>query len=282
MNCGHKFQNKRRKQKLAKILLKQYIWQRQTLNNLAIEYNKSKRWVQRKLDVNKIKPVIHLKTKSLVVIADVTFFSRTNGLLVFRDPNLKQNVWWKIVDYEKIEFYLSGKKHLENNGFTIQAVVLDGKPGVREVFRDIPIQMCQFHQKQIMVRYLTSRPKLEAGKELKNIVSILTETNEYDLSKVLNCWYEKWELFLKQKTTNPETGRWFYTHKRIRSAYRSLKNNLPYLFTYQKYPELKIPNTTNSLDGYFSRLKGLLNVHHGLNFERKKRLIIEILKGQNP
>ncbi|EKE06703.1 MAG: hypothetical protein ACD_18C00301G0001, partial [uncultured bacterium] len=55
---------------------------------------------------------------------------------------------------------------------------------------------------------------------------------------------------------------------------------LPYLFTYQKYPELNIPNTTNSLDGYFNRLKSLLNVHRGLNLKRKMKIVFEILKGK--
>ena len=32
-------------------------------------------------------------------------------------------------------------------------------------------------------------------------------------------------------------------------AYRSLKTNLPYLFTHRRYKQLGIQNTTNSLDG---------------------------------
>ena len=39
-----------------------------------------------------------------------------------------------------------------------------------------------------------------------------------------------------------------------------LTTNLPYLFTYQKYPELAIPNTTNALDGTFAHLKELVNI----------------------
>ena len=131
-----------------------------------------------------------------------------------------------------------------------------------------------------MRRYLTLRPKLEASKELKQIVETLTKTTEQLFTEELSNWYNQWETFLKEKTTNPETGRWCYTHKRVRSAYRSLKTNLPYLFTYQKYPELNIPNTTNSLDGYFNRLKSLLNVHRGLNLKRKMKIVFEILKGK--
>jgi hypothetical protein len=141
--------------------------------------------------------------------------------------------------------------------------------------------MCHFHQKQIVKRYLTNSPKLEASIELKRIVSTLTYTNEITFTKELKQWHDKWNDWLKEKTINPETNKWFYTHKKVRSAYRSLKTNLPYLFTYQKYPELNIPNTTNSLDGWFNRLKSLLNVHRGLNKIRRNKIIKIILKGQN-
>jgi hypothetical protein len=68
-----------------------------------------------------------------------------------------------------------------------------------------------------------------------------------------------------------------YTHKRLRSAYRSLRLNLPYLFTYKKYPELNIPNTTNSLDGCFAYLKELLRVHRGSTRSLKNKIIEEVL-----
>ncbi len=259
-------------------LLYQYVWQRQTYSDLAKKYNRSKKWIQKKLDEVNVDSVIKLNPKPLIVIADVTFFSRLDGLIVFREPNLKKNVWWKFVSYEKVDIYELGKKHLEDNGFTIQAIVLDGKPGVRQAFDDIPAQMCHFHQKQIIKRYLTNKPKLEASIELKNIVSILANTNEEKFTRLLNMWHEKWKDFLKQKTINSETNRWCYTHKRLRSAHRSLKTNLPYLFTYQRFPELNIPNTTNSLDGFFNVLKSKLNVHRGLNSKRKRRVIIELLK----
>ena len=260
--------------------MKQYVWKRQTYSDLAESYGKSTKWVQRKLDEVKIKPVVKINQRKVVIVADVTFFSKHSGLCVFREPNLKKNIWWKEVNTENTNIYFKGKQQLTKNGFNIVAVVLDGKHGIREVFRDIPVQMCHFHQTQIIERYLTTKPKLEASKELKNIITILTKTTEQLFTEELSNWYNQWETFLKEKTTNPETGRWCYTHKRVRSAYRSLKTNLPYLFTYQKYPELKIPNTTNSLDGYFSRLKKLLNVHSGLNEKRKFKIIVEILKGR--
>jgi len=117
------------------------------------------------------------------------------------------------------------------------------------------------------------------GKSME-IVKTLPTTDEQTFTEALTAWYNTWKDFLNEKTTNLDTGRWCYTHKRVRSEYRSLKTNLPYLFTYQQFPELLTPNTTNSLDGFFNRLKSLLNVHRGLNTKRQKRIVIEILKGK--
>lgn len=278
--CKNNFQSKKRNKRFKKELLNQYIWQRQTYSDLAKKYGKSKKWIQLKLDEVEVQSIVKLNKQPLVIVADTTFFSRSSGLTVFRSSNLKKNVWWQEVISEKAAIYKQGKEHLEKNGFTIKAVILDGKRGIRQVFKDIPTQMCHFHQKQIILRYLTSRPKLQASIELKIITDTLANTNEGVFTNKLNGWHNKWQDFLKEKTINSETNRWCYTHKRLRSAFRSLKTNLPYLFTYQRYPELKIPNTTNSLDGYFNRLKSLIYVHRGLSQERRIRIIIEILKGR--
>lgn len=248
---------------------------------MAEQYGRSKRWVQTKLNEDVVRPVVKLNKQKLVIVADTTFFSRANGLTVFRAPSLKKNVWWRVVVHEQAEIYLKGKNYLEQNGFIVSAVVLDGRRGIRQVFSGLPIQMCHFHQKQIVKRYLTLTPKLEASRELKTITETLAKTNEQKFIEELNCWHEKWKDFLKQKTVDLNTGRWFYTHKRLRAACRSLKTNLPYLFTYQKYPELNLPNTTNSMDGFFNRLKSLIYVHRGLRPKKRMRIIVEILKGRN-
>ena len=64
-----------------------------------------------------------------------------------------------------------------------------------------------------------------------------------------------------------------YTHKRLRSAYGSLKRNLKHLFTYQKHPDLNIPNTTNSIEGMFSGMKKKLRNHAGLKKSKKFKIL---------
>ncbi|MFH1704545.1 MAG: hypothetical protein ABH861_01045 [Patescibacteria group bacterium] len=207
----------------------------------------------------------------------MTFWGRGYGVLVFRSWDLKQNLYWTEVETERIADYAEGRLILEELGYTFNAVVLDGRRGIRELFHDIPVQVCHFHQVAILKRYLTSKPKLEAGRELWDIAKTLSRTEEIVFVQLLNQWHMRWRTFLMERTYAGDGSRWQYTHRRIRAAYRSLKTNLPYLFTYQKYPDLNIPNTTNSLDGSFGHLKDLLGLHRGLKRQRRWRLIQEIL-----
>ncbi|MEK6900920.1 MAG: hypothetical protein AABX37_01110 [Nanoarchaeota archaeon] len=213
----------------------------------------------------------------IIAIADTTFFGRGYGILVIRCARLKKNVHFHEVRSETPEEYYRARRILEAQGWIIEAAVVDGRRGLLRVFGDVPVQMCQFHQIAIVRRYLTSRPKLEAGRELRALTLTLSITNEIVFTQLLDLWFRKWSEFLKERTYHTDRRHWQYTHKRIRSAYRSIATHLPYLFTYQRYPRLHIPNTTNSLDGYFGRLKHLLNVHRGLTIRRRYRLIQEIL-----
>ena len=218
-----------------------------------------------------------LDPQPVVVIADMTFDRRTWGVCVLRSPHLKKNLVWQVAPHETVEVYATCRERLESLGFKILAAVIDGKPGLAEVFKDVPVQMCQFHQIAIVTRYLTRQPKLPAGLELRQLALSLPHRDETTFIAQLQSWYQKWQPFLQEKSYNPLTRRRFYTHRRLRSAYRSLERNVGYLFTYRRYPQLDIPNTTNSLDGVFSHVKNMLRIHRGLKVQRKKKLIDELL-----
>ena len=52
---------------------------------------------------------------------------------------------------------------------------------------------------------------------------------------------------------------------------------MDFIFTYEKYSELNIENTTNRLEGLFSELKRKLNNHNGLTKKRKILFIQDFL-----
>jgi hypothetical protein len=208
-----------------------------------------------------------------VVIMDTTYFGRGFGVMVFKNSLDGVVLYKHYVRYETNALYLSGITEIVRRGIIVQGIVCDGRQGLFGLFGDIPIQMCQFHQIQIVQRYLTRKPKTQAAIELKKLTLKLTKQTKIDFVDSLNEWHLRWYDYLNERSQSPSTGKTYYTHKRLRSAYLSLKRHLPYLFTFEEYPELQIPNTTNALDGQFSDLKNKLRNHNGLSKTRKMKFI---------
>jgi len=118
---------------------------------------------------------------------------------------------------------------------------------------------------------------LQASKELWTLALLLKQTDKESFEGGLNTWYFKWKDFLDERSLDAN-GKKRYIHKRLRSAYRSLLTNLPWLFTWYDNLTLQIPNTTNAIDGQFADLKNKLRNHNGLSLERKMKFIDEFFK----
>jgi transposase-like protein len=212
------------------------------------------------------------------LLLDTTYFGRKFGVMVFKDAITGQILYKQYVKQETNQLYLQGVLEITRRGIKIQSITCDGRKGLLEQFaKDIPVQMCQFHQVAIIRRYLTKNPKMQASKELWGLVLLLKKTDKESFTAGLHLWYSKWEAFLNERKID-DKGKKRYVHKRLRSAYRSLKNNLPYLFTWYDYMELNIPNTTNAIDGIFADLKNKLRNHNGLSTARKQKFINEFFK----
>ena len=253
-----------------------YVFGKQTLRELSEDFDISKRTFKREFEKLPLPEKQH-SPRVIHLVVDATFFGKREtgqwGVVVFRDWDKKENLWWKFVEEESTLTYTEGKVFLEESGYEILSVTCDGLRGLINVFNDIPVQFCHFHQKQIIRRYVTRNPRLEAGKELLEIVKILPLVTKKEFAVLLKEYLNKYKEFLNEKTTDPITGRWSFTHKRLRSAIKSLTVNLPYLFTYRKYPHLNIPTTTNTLESHFSHLKDILRIHRGLSRKMKEKVI---------
>jgi hypothetical protein len=244
---------------------------------LSIKFGCSVKTIQRRIDQHKVsfnKP----KSGKVIVLMDTTYWGRNFGVMLFKDSITKVNLLKYYVKYETNLGYIQGIEELKKRGFVILGIVCDGRKGLVQSFENTPVQMCQFHQSAIIRRYLTKNPKLQASQELMVVVDLMTITDKESFIGALSLWFEKWEVFLKERSLNPVNNKSVYTHKKLRSAYNSLKNNLSWLFTWYDNYELKMPNTTNAIDGHFSDLKNKLRNHNGLSIERKKKFIDEFLK----
>ncbi len=216
--------------------------------------------------------------KKVIVLMDTTYWGKGFGVMVFRDALSGENILKYYVKHETNALYRQGIAQLQSQGYTILAIVCDGRRGLIPSLAPIPVQMCQFHQSAIVKRYITSKPKSTAAIELKQICRLMIVTDRACFEGALEQWFTRWGSFINERKLNPITGKTYYAHRRVRSAYRSLKFNSKWLFTWYDHIELGIPNTTNALEGHFTQLKTKLNNHNGLNLQRKKKFIDDFLK----
>jgi len=197
--------------------------------------------------------------------------------MVFKDSITGTILFTQFVKQETNQLYLKGVEEIIRRGVKIQSIICDGRKGLLTLFDNIPVQYCQFHQVKTIRTYLTKKPKLQASIELWELVLLLKKTDKDSFIGGLDQWINKWKTFLDERKTD-EKGKKTYVHRKLRSAHQSLKNNLPWLFTWYDFMDLNIPNTTNALDGHFADLKNKLRNHNGLSEERKKRFIKEFFK----
>jgi len=256
--------------------LDEYIEGKQTYKQLAAKYGCSSKTIQRRLDKTTSLNVLR-KGREVVVLMDTTYFGRVFGVMLFKDAYTGENLYKVYVKTETNKDYQSGINHLIEQNFIVKGIVCDGRKGLLQSFDKTPIQMCNFHQVAIIRRYLTKKPKMQASKELWEHALLLKDTDKESFTGGLDAWHMKWKDFLNEQKVDVN-GKKRYVHKKLRSAYRSLKANLPWLFTWYDNMELKIPNTTNAIDGHFSDLKNKLRNHNGLSEKRKKKFIDEFLK----
>jgi hypothetical protein len=206
---------------------------------------------------------------------DTTYWGRNFGVVVFKDCRTKHILWRKFVRHETLADYKEGIDWLESQNFKIDGIVCDGMRGLFQILTGYRVQMCQYHQLRIVQRYLTREPELPASIELLSIANLLTNTDKESFIGSFKAWCERWDTFLKERTLDKRTGKSYYVHKQLRSAYLSLKRNMPYLWTWYDNIEIGIPNTNNALEGMFTDLKTKLRNHAGLSKERRKKFIDE-------
>ena len=208
---------------------------------------------------------------------------RTNYLETIVAKQKYQNIHHKFVTSETLINYQDCLFKIDQICLgRYKSFTVDGRAGVIKILNQryptVPVQMCIFHQVQIVLRYTTRSPKSECGKDLKRLILTLKSATKKEFISHYNELQIKHENYLDEHVINPATKRKQYSHKSHRSAARSIKKHLKYLFTFQDYPELNIPPTTNSCDGSFGHWKSKVKLHRGISLPRKKQIIDEFLR----
>lgn len=207
-----------------------------------------------------------------VLVLDGVYLSgRTNAVLIAR--TLSSVHAWAFADRECFAAWDAFLSHLRPPA----AVVIDGQKGLQQAilqrFPQAHIQRCLVHVERFVRACVSRNPKTEAGRQLWHLVRSVWDV---DCQKGARAWrqqFASWEAiyagFLAERSHSLETDRWWYTHRKLRSARAHIQNALPYLFTFIEMPG--VPRTSNHVEGGVNaRLKELIRRHRGLSPERKR------------
>ena len=275
-DCNKQFIGGKRRDKSQ--VITDYVEGKQTLIQLSAKYKVSERTIRRDLEEMRFVHCV-AKYKDVTIQLDTTYWGRNFGLMVIKDTLRNKILWHKYVRSETITQYMEGISWLKSQGFKIYGAVIDGMRGLAQALYPIPVQMCQFHQILIIRRYLTKEPDLEASNELLELVKNITRMDKDSFIGAFNEWYVKYKDVLNERVQDKRIKRHTppYMRPRLRSAYLSLKRNMPLLWTFYDHPETGLPNTNNAIEGMFSDIKGKLRVHRGVSKDNRRKLLDEYI-----
>lgn len=203
---------------------------------------------------------------------DATYWGRNWGVMVGMDEETGLVLYVAFIRNETNADYEAAVASIKERGYEIKGLIIDGRQSLFRIFSSYKIQMCQFHMKQIVRRYLTRNPRLNAARALKGLVDALTISSRAAFEDGYKAWREEWRDTLQHRSLL-KSGKTQYTHKRLRAAMYSVDFYLPYLFTFQDASCVGMPNTNNKIEGTFTDIKKNLNSHSGMNEENRKRFI---------
>lgn len=209
--------------------------------------------------------------KEIYLKLDGKYFGRWGCVLLFKEGS--NIIYWEFVVRENYAVYSNALSDLKRLGYVVLGVTSDWHgslvSAVKTAYPDIPHQRCLVHTQQMCQRLLTKKPKTEAGRNLLELANLLNEVRNHTEKEIWLRWLERFEErfgeLIKERTYSE--GSWWYTHKNLRRAFRTLKKSTDNLFLYLNNKDLV--KDTNGVESEFSHLKEKLGRHRGLKRERK-------------
>jgi hypothetical protein len=202
------------------------------------------------------------------LIFDGTFLHRPRSIAVLMDGQTHMVIRGQYDVSENSERRLrSFFEPLVRQGLDPSSFTVDGNPHVIKVLGSLwpeaVIQRCMVHIQRQGLMWCRAKPKTEHARQLREIFLQVTGIRTAAERGAFLGLVDKWEDRHGREIRNhQERGRVFSDIKRARSM---LLKALPHMFHYLDDPH--IPNTTNGLEGYFSRLKSHYRQHRGLHPE---------------
>lgn len=162
---------------------------------------------------------------------------------------------------------------LKNQGLNPMFITTDGERSIiramKLVWPDSKLQRCLYHIQREGMRWLRTYPKTKAGQELRAILLRLSRIKTCQERDAFICRYHDWVN--KYKGFVLSLPRTTIEFKDLRRTMVLIDNALPDMFYYLENNHIQ--PTTNTLEGFHSRLKTDYQRHRGLTKEHRLQFI---------
>lgn len=203
------------------------------------------------------------------MVYDATYFHKEGCLLNLMDATNQQILAHRYVQKESFKEAYPWFLGLRTEGLNPLFITTDGEQSIlramRLVWPQTQLQRCLYHLQHEGMRWLRSNPKIEAGKELRSLLSglccIKTIQERDTFLQAYHSWvsrYREFVLSLPKSTV---------AYKDLKRTMNLINRALPAMFCYLKNPQ--VHSTTNALEGFHSRLKADYQRHRGLSKEHR-------------
>jgi hypothetical protein len=213
------------------------------------------------------------------LLIDGDWFGKEN-LILYKDSKAGV-LFWRFSKGEYKQEIKDDILFLKSNGYHLKGTIVDGKNSLVNASKEheVPVQRCLVHIQKGIRKIITRKPKNLASKELKEWSLFLNKIHNNYEAKILIRWfirlYRRHEYCIKERSEkfNFRTNKkkWWYTHKKTRTAYRLVINGFGEMFTFLRYENM--PKDTNGIEGFFSQLDTKISRHRGLIQSKKESLI---------
>ena len=162
------------------------------------------------------------------VMADGTYMGHGWCLIIAIDGQTGEVLDWQWCAHESKAAYLALFSRLPAPDVLIADGLRGAEAACTQAWPGTRIQRCLVHVQRNTRTGLTSRPGLQAGRELKRLsdrlTSVETAGQAVRWGEALNAWHERWKDFIAERTyarddpSNPKASRhrWWWTHEELR------------------------------------------------------------------
>lgn len=204
------------------------------------------------------------------IICDGTLLKRNIGVYAVMNASNNQILKGAYGVKEGVKDLLPFYTYLAESGLTPISATVDGNPQqikyLRKVWPSIIVQRCIVHVQRQGLSWCRKVPKRTEAKHLRELFLGICDIWSNKESECFINDFKKWEYrYGSQIQHSTNRGKVFSDIIRARSM---LTKAIPDLFHYLE--NKNIPRSTNTVEGYFSRLKEHYRLHRGLSQSKRK------------